>query len=79
MLFMTLGARMKEALFTIPVDSIVTEENKIIFFPNKTLKHTNTHRPLEPLIYQRFPLNEKQCIVNGCTMLRERRYAREFG
>ena len=59
MLFMTLGARMKEALFTIPVDSIVTVENKIMFFTNKTLKHTNTHRPLEPLIYQRFPLNEK--------------------
>ena len=62
---MILGARRKQALFTITVDNIVTEENKIVFLPNKTLKHSNTHRPLEPLIYQGYPLNEKLCIVNA--------------
>ena len=44
-------ARRKQALFTITVDNIVTEENKTVFFYNKTLKHSNTHRLLEPLIY----------------------------
>ena len=65
MLFMILGARRKQALFTITVDNVVTEENKIFFLPNKTLKHSNTHRPLEPLISQGCPLNEKLCIVNA--------------
>ena len=65
MFFMILGARRKQALFTITVDNIIIEENKIVFLPNKTLKHSNIHRPLEPLIYQGYPLNEKLCIVNA--------------
>ena len=65
MLFMILGARRKQALFTITVDNIIIEENKIVFLPNKTLKHSNIHRPLEPLIYQGYPSNEKLCIVNA--------------
>ena len=28
-------------------------------------KHSNIHRPLESLIYQGYPLNEKLCIVNA--------------
>ena len=59
MLFMILGARRKQALFTITVDNIITEKNKIVFLPNKT------HRLLEQLIYQGYPLNEKLCIVNA--------------
>ena len=65
MLFMILGACRKEALFTMTVDNIITEENKIVFLRNKTLKQSNTHRPLEPLIYHRYPLNEKLSIVNA--------------
>ena len=38
------GGRRKQALFTITVDNIVDEKNKIVFIPNKTLKHTNTRR-----------------------------------
>ena len=38
------GRRRKQALFTITVDNIVDEKNKIVFIPNKTLKHTNTRR-----------------------------------
>ena len=69
MLFMVLGARRKQALFTVIVDNIVTEENKMIFLQNKTSKHTNTLKPLEPLIYQRHPLKNKLCIVNVlCTV-----------
>ena len=62
---MILGARRKQALFTIIIENIVTEENKIVFNPNKTLKHSNTHRQLEPLTYQGYPLNETLCLVNA--------------
>ena len=69
MLFTVLGARRKQALFTVIVDNIVTEENEMIFLQNKTSEYTNTHKPLEPLIYQRYPLKEKLCIVNVlCTV-----------
>ena len=63
-LFMTLGARKKQALFTTTANNIVADENKILFLPNNTLKHTNTLRPLEPLIYQRHTANNKFCIVD---------------
>ena len=73
MYFMFLGAHRKQALITIAVDNIVIEQIKIVFIPNKTLKHTNTHRPLEPLIYQGDPLYEKLFIVNAVqTYLRMR-------
>ena len=38
MLFTVLGARRKQALFTVIVDNIVTEENEMIFLQNKTSK-----------------------------------------
>ena len=44
-LFMILGVRRKQALFTITVNSIIIEENEIFFLPNKTLKHSNIHKP----------------------------------
>ena len=65
MLFMILGARRKQALFTITVDNIIIGENKIVFLPNKTLKHSNIHRPLKPLIYKSYHSNEKLCIANA--------------
>ena len=34
-----------------------------MFLPNKTLKHTNTRRPLEPLAYHRYTAYNKLCIV----------------
>ena len=51
MLFMILKTFGKQALFTVTVGNAVPEENRVIFLPNKTLKHINTHRPLELLIY----------------------------
>ena len=52
----------------------------MIFLQNNTSKYTNTHKPLEPLIYQRYPLKEKLCIVNVlCTVQMLLRYARESG
>ena len=44
-LFMILGVRRKQALFTITVNSIIIEENEIFFLANKTLKHSNIHKP----------------------------------
>ena len=49
MLFLILGARRKQAIFTIHTDNIIFADNKVILLPNKTLKHTNPNRPLEPL------------------------------
>ena len=49
MLFLILGARRKQVLFTINNESIIFADNKVILLPNKTLKHTNPNRPLEPL------------------------------
>ena len=43
----------------------MNEENKTVFLTNKKLKHSKTHRALEPLVYQEYPLNEKLCIVNA--------------
>ena len=37
-LFTTLSTRRKQVLFTINVDDIVVQENKIVLLPNKTLK-----------------------------------------
>ena len=62
-LFTILRSSRTQAMFTIIVDNIVVEENKIVFLPNKTLKHTNTRRPLEPFIYHRYTANEKLYIV----------------
>ena len=58
-LFMIQEPRRKQALFTITVGNIVVEENKTVFLPYRTLKHTDTRRPLEPLIYHRFTANDK--------------------
>ena len=69
MLFMILGARRKQVLLSITVDNIVVEEQKIVFLPSKALKHTNTRRPLQALIYYRYTANNKLCIVD-CLLLR---------
>ena len=61
-LFIILGVRKKQALFTLSVDNIVLKENKFILLPSKTMKHTKANRPLQPLIYHHYPENEKLCI-----------------
>ena len=55
MLFIILGARKKQALFTLSNDNILFKENKVNFLPNKTMKHTKQNTPLEPLIYHHYP------------------------
>ena len=60
MLFLILGARRKQALFTINIENIIFADNTVILLPNKTLKHTNPNRLLEPLTYHTISLKLKK-------------------
>ena len=75
MLFIILGARRKQDLFPLSTDSISFKENKVILLPNKTMKHTKSNTPLEPLIYHHYPENQKLCFVNCLTFSRGMRNA----
>ena len=66
-LFIILGARRKQNLFTLSINNIIFKENKVILLPNITMKHTKPNTPLEPLIYQHYPGTNKLCIVNCLT------------
>ena len=63
-LFIILGAGRKQALFTLSTENTILKENKIILLSNKTLEHTKSNTPLEPMIYHHYPKNKKLCIVN---------------
>ena len=63
MLFFILGAHRKQALFTINIENIFADD-KVVLLPNKTLKHTNLNRPVEPLTYHKYEAEEKLCTVN---------------
>ena len=73
MLFLILGAHRKQALFTINIENIIFADNKVILLPNKTLKHTNPNRPLEPLTHHKYEAEEKLCIVNCLQSYLEKR------
>ena len=66
-LFIILGARRKQNLFTLSINNIIFKENKVILLPNRTMKHTKPNTPLEPLIYHHYPGTNKLCIVNCLT------------
>ena len=58
-LFLILGARRKQALFTINIENITFTDNKVVLLPNKTLKHTNPNRTLKPLTDHKYEAAEK--------------------
>ena len=58
MLFFTLGARRKHLFFTINIDKFIFAHNKVILLANKTLKHTNTNKPLKPSTYYNYEAEE---------------------
>ena len=64
MLFVILGTRRKHVFFTIYADNIIFKYDKVIFLPNKTLKHPTLTRPLQSLIYNAYKENIKLCLVN---------------
>ena len=63
-LFVLLGARIKQALLAIDIANVIGHTNKAILLPNKTMKHTSPKHPLEPFVYHNFKENENLCIVN---------------
>ena len=63
-LFFILGACRKQALSTINIDNIIFADNKIILLPNKTLKHTNPNKRLEPLTYYKYEAEGKSCLAS---------------
>ena len=65
MLFLILGARMKQALFTINIDNI-SFADKVILLPNNTLKHTNPNRARNHIHTINVKLKKK---VMHCKML----------
>ena len=65
MLFLILGARRKQTLFTINIENIIFTDNNFILLPNKTLKHANPNRSFEPLSYHKYEVEVKLCIVKS--------------
>ena len=63
-LFIILGARRKQALFTLSTDNILFKENKVILLPTKTMKYSKPNIPFDPLIYHQYPKSKKLCIMN---------------
>ena len=48
--FIILGARRKQALFTLSTYNVIFKENNFSLLPNKTMKHSNLNRPLDCLV-----------------------------
>ena len=75
MLFMTLDARRKHAVSTICVDNIVFKDDKVILLPSKTLKHSKSTTPLQPLIYNAYKKNISfKCLSLKETNVSKQRY-----
>ena len=64
-LLIILAARRKEtALTSITVDDIILYDDNDVLLPNKILKYSIPHCPLESFVYNNYVLNERLCIVN---------------
>ena len=63
MLFMILGARRKQALFTIHFYRVVFKDHSY-FSAKKTLKQSKPTRLWQPYIYNVFTENKKLCVTN---------------
>ena len=62
-LLIILSEQRKKTLLAIDIDSVKIYEDKIIIFPNCSLKHTKTSRPLQSIVYHKFNGNPKLCVV----------------
>ena len=63
-LLMILGACRKNTLSSFTVEDIKTDDTKCIICPSKVLKHSRPGFKPEPLVFHRYQLNEKLCIVS---------------
>lgn len=57
MLFGIIGARRKQVLSSIGVEEKLFKEDKAVLLSNKTIKHCNLNRPLDPLLCHRYSEN----------------------
>ena len=71
---MIFGAHSTQALFTITVDNIVNEKNKVVSLINKTLKRSKTISPIN-ILRVLFTLEAR--YYKRCTMLLK--YDTKFG
>ncbi len=63
-LLMILGANRKNAFSTFTIDNVKTDETKCVICPNKVMKHSRPGFKPEPLVFHRYQLNKKLCIVS---------------
>ena len=63
-LFMILGANRKNALTSFTIDDITLLDDRFIVCPSKVLKHSRPTFKQDPLVFTRFPLDEKLCIMH---------------
>ncbi len=73
MLLMILGARRKQSLLTILIDNIKITDTELILLPHEVQKHSRPGRTIEPIVYQRFCLNAKLCVVQCMTVYLSKR------
>ena len=65
MLLLILGARRKQTLLSILIDNVKITDNDMTLIPHEVQKHNKPGKPIKPIIYKRFRLNTKLCVV-GC-------------
>jgi len=67
LLLMILGARRKQSLLHIHIDNIKITDAEMVLLPHTLQKHTKPGRTIEPIVYKRFCLNAKLCVVHCMT------------
>ena len=61
--FLILSEQWKQTLLAIDIDNVKTYEDKLIIFPNSSLKHTKPSRPLQTIVYHKFNGSPKLSVV----------------
>ena len=70
-LLMILGANRKRAFSTFSIDDIKTDDTKCVICPSKFMKHSRPGLKPTPLVFHRYQLNEKLCVVS-CLLKRNK-------
>ena len=58
-----LSEQWKQTLLSIDIDNVKIYEDKLIIFPNSSLKHTKPSRPLQAIVYHKFNGSLKLSVV----------------
>ena len=62
-LLLILSELWKQTLLATAIDTVKTDEDKLIILPNFSLKHTKPSRPLQAIVYHKFNGNPKLCVA----------------